>query len=246
MTMDNETETVSSNEDVAVERDVVADGPNEAVPASEAIAANAQEPAKKQPVRFEVSKPVSVQDQSELESVLRRHQEWISSVLNPRADLMEGRANLKGADLRGLNLAGRDLRGANLSHANLAGVDLSHCILNGANLSHADLTGAVLTGASVKRCNFDHSNLSNVLADNVDFASCTMHHVVRETVEGRVGATAVVEGETVSEQDVADWVEEESLTTTDVPASQDAAEFSLESEQPEGLAGVELSHRGSD
>ncbi len=246
MTTDNETETVSANDDVAVEKDVVLEEGGETAIATETTAANAQEPTKKQSVRFEVSKPVSVQDQSELDSVLRRHQEWISSVLNPRADLMEGRANLKSADLRGFNLAGRDLRGANLSHANLAGVDLSHCILNGANLSHADLKNAILTGASVKRCNFDHSNLSGIIDENVDFSTCTMHHVIRETAEQRVGATAVVEGETVSEQDVAEWVEEESLTQADVPVAEETDEFSLQAEQPESLTSVELSHGGSD
>jgi uncharacterized protein YjbI with pentapeptide repeats len=58
---------------------------------------------------------------------------------------VEGRPELRGADLLGARLRGRDLRGANLRGARLVGADL-----RGADLRLADVTGADLRGADLR------------------------------------------------------------------------------------------------
>ena len=63
----------------------------------------------------------------------------------------KGKANLYGADLRGVNLDGADLRGANLYGANLVGANLSGADLRGANLDGADLRGANLDGEKLTK-----------------------------------------------------------------------------------------------
>ena len=68
------------------------------------------------------------------------------------ADLREANlrgANLIGADLRGANLRGADLRGANLPGVNLVGADLREANLRGANLAKADLGKANLANVNL-------------------------------------------------------------------------------------------------
>ena len=68
-------------------------------------------------------------------------------------------ANLRGADLYGANLYGADLYGADLFRANLYGADLSRANLHGANLYGADLHGANLSGADLREANLRGANL---------------------------------------------------------------------------------------
>ena len=67
------------------------------------------------------------------------------AVIEGKADLSD--ANLRGANLRGANLRGANLRGANLRDADLSGANLSDANLSGANLRDADLSGAELNCA---------------------------------------------------------------------------------------------------
>lgn len=105
-----------------------------------------------------------LKDLSELDDVLKDHEQWAASVAAPGAPLTGRRACLKNQDLRGVNLARRDLRGADLSGANLEGACLEQCLLTladlkganlrnanlrGARLGKADLTGATLDGAEL-------------------------------------------------------------------------------------------------
>jgi len=68
-------------------------------------------------------------------------------------------ANLRGADLYGANLYGADLYGADLFRANLYGADLSRANLHGANLYGADLHGANLSGADLREANLSGAGL---------------------------------------------------------------------------------------
>jgi len=68
-----------------------------------------------------------------------------------KLDLRE--ANLQGANLQGANLQEADLRGANLWRANLQEADLLEADLRGANLRGADLQGADLRGANLQGAN---------------------------------------------------------------------------------------------
>jgi hypothetical protein len=63
-------------------------------------------------------------------------------------------ANLTGADLREADLTDADLREANLTGADLREANLTDAILCEADLTGADLTGADLTGADFTGVNF--------------------------------------------------------------------------------------------
>ena len=64
-------------------------------------------------------------------------------------------ANLREANLSGMDLSGADLRGANLRWADLGGADLG-----GANLSEADLRGANLGRANLSEANLGGADLA--------------------------------------------------------------------------------------
>ena len=88
-------------------------------------------------------------------------------------DLRE--ANLKWANLQGINLKSADLREANLKWANLTDADLKRADLReanlkwaylvGANLSFADLRGTDLTGAFLAGAKY---NKQTLFPDNFD------------------------------------------------------------------------------
>ena len=94
-------------------------------------------------------------EKEKLDKILENHKLWLNG---------EGGecANLRGANLRGV-----DLSGANLNSANLRGVDLSGANLNSANLSGASLYNANLSGASLYNANLYSSNLNNANLNNV-------------------------------------------------------------------------------
>jgi hypothetical protein len=121
-----------------------------------------------------VSLPVAIIDQKHLDQVISDHENWIITVLNPKAPLTSGRANVREANLCGLNLSGRDLRGANFSHAILDMVDLSRANLNGANLTAASLVGANLTKATCRRTKLDGADLTDAMLDNTDFSHASL------------------------------------------------------------------------
>lgn len=83
-----------------------------------------------------------------LKTVIERHKKWINR--------KEGgeRANLRSADLRGV-----DLRYANLSDADLRYADLRYADLRDANLIDANLRYADLSGANLGYTNFGYADL---------------------------------------------------------------------------------------
>lgn len=67
-------------------------------------------------------------EQKKLDEILEKHRKWLND------EEGGGRANLRGANLRGANL-----RDANLENADLRGANLETADLRGANLENADL-----------------------------------------------------------------------------------------------------------
>ncbi|HWE40066.1 MAG TPA: pentapeptide repeat-containing protein [Isosphaeraceae bacterium] len=77
-----------------------------------------------------------------------------------RAEDPDWRADLREANLAGLDLSHRDLRRAILSGADLKGADLTSADLRAAKLRGTDLEGATLDLADLRRAHFDQANLS--------------------------------------------------------------------------------------
>ena len=77
-------------------------------------------------------------NEQKLKQILKRHEKWLHNESGGE------KANLSGADLRGINLCGAYLRCANLRDADLSGINL-----NEANLSDADLSGTNLCEANL-------------------------------------------------------------------------------------------------
>ena len=98
----------------------------------------------------------------ELDKIVEQHQHWIKEDCECWEEMkanLRG-ANLRWADLRGVNLSEADLRGADLSGANLYDANLSGADLSGANLYGANLRGADLRGANLRWANLYGANLS--------------------------------------------------------------------------------------
>jgi uncharacterized protein YjbI with pentapeptide repeats len=108
---------------------------------------------------------------TQLEKMLRGHQEWI---------LSHGKAGER-ALLDGMHLAHFDLRDANLHKASLVGVNLSGATLTSANLSQATLIDADLTGADLTCATMDQADLTRA-----DLGSATLVRALMEgaTLEG--------------------------------------------------------------
>lgn len=95
---------------------------------------------------------------------------------------------LPGADLTGANLKQAQLGGSNLSSANLTGADLSGANLDEANLSKATLDKATLLGTSFRGANLSSAKLrnlprvyqlgfNNTNLENADFANSDLQGV---------------------------------------------------------------------
>jgi len=94
----------------------------------------------------------NVRSRSDLDEILREHEQWIES------DKKAGtRANLDHANLAGANLSGAYLRVANLSDADLSDANLTGTYLVDVNLSGASLRDADLTDARVSNANFERA-----------------------------------------------------------------------------------------
>ena len=83
--------------------------------------------------------------------------------IKTRADLRDANiagVDLRGVDLRGANLVGANLMGADLRDANIAGANLMFANLAGANLGVANLTGAYLAGVNLAGAYLARANLA--------------------------------------------------------------------------------------
>jgi len=96
-------------------------------------------------------------NEEKLKIILKKHQNWLWQKGGEKADLT-------GADLRGVNLRETSLRDANLTwadlaDANLRGADLRNTDLRSANLTNANLRVADLTNANLSNANLTDANL---------------------------------------------------------------------------------------
>ena len=112
--------------------------------------------------------------QTELNEILRKHKLWLDGDKNgSKADLSKAnlrwadlsgvnlsKANLRWADLSGVNLSEADLRWADLRWADLSGVNLRWANLRWADLSEADLRWADLRWADLSEADLSEADLS--------------------------------------------------------------------------------------
>lgn len=105
---------------------------------------------------------MKVYSKEELEKILDDHKHWLKRDCEGWENM---RADLSGADLRGVNfccrnLSGASLAGANLSYADLQGADLRGANLSAAELTYLDMRKADLRNAYARGARFNASNLS--------------------------------------------------------------------------------------
>lgn len=104
-------------------------------------------------------------------------------------------ADLKGANLKGINLSKADLQGANLQDADLTGanlgeadlqeanffgVKLNNANLSGSNLKRANLSWAELNGAKMQSANLNGAILANTQLRKADLRGATFQWVESE------------------------------------------------------------------
>ena len=113
-------------------------------------------------------------DNKELEKILELHEAWYKSPAKKgqQADLRQ--ADLKGVNLSDACLSGADLRGANLSDANLSGANLSSACLIETNLSGACLKGANLSDACLIKTCLDKADLNRADLKQADLSGASL------------------------------------------------------------------------
>jgi len=83
-----------------------------------------------------------------------------------------------GCDLSSANLRNADLRGVNLTRANLRGADLRRANLAAASLRNADLRTANLTSAKLIATDFSGANLKNADITEARYNELRLCHTV--------------------------------------------------------------------
>lgn len=119
--------------------------------------------------------------QAELNVVIENHLHWFHKDCE---NWQYMRANLENADLRGADLSGinlnyailkeADLQGANLKGSFLIGADLNKANLRGANLSYANLSGANLESANLNYGKLNNAILKEANLIKADFFSANL------------------------------------------------------------------------
>ena len=84
-------------------------------------------------------------------------------------------ANLRRADLGGVNLEESNLKNANLSNANLRDAFLVQADLEGANLQKADLEGANLNGANLQNADLSRANLEGASLEGANLSNARLN-----------------------------------------------------------------------
>ncbi len=100
---------------------------------------------------------------------------WRAENLQIRPDLRGANLNcaqLQGVNFRGVNLRGADLNWADLRGSNLRGANLSYTNLSWATLRKADFSCANLTGANLRGANLSSADLCSC-----DLRSCDLREV---------------------------------------------------------------------
>ena len=104
--------------------------------------------------------------------------------IGPGANLRE--ANLQGIDLRDANLRRIDLRGANLLSANLQRTDLWGANLLNANLEDTDLRSTNLRNASLLNANLQGANLRKASLQDIDLRGAAFNKDTKWPSPGEV------------------------------------------------------------
>jgi len=130
--------------------------------------------------RIEPSSISKVETESDLHEVLRIHEVWMSSVLDPKRDVSGGRANLQGACLQGFDLRFLNLSCADLRHANLMGANLEGANFTSAKLQSANLQGANLSNTKFRRANLTNADLRDADYETSDFRNAIMTGTILE------------------------------------------------------------------
>ena len=112
--------------------------------------------------------------QKELKQIFKSHQQYMQrgSKYGDCADLRG--ANLQGLDFRGFAVTGVGFDNANLSGANLSRLYIIDSSFEGANLSQANFSGSALGGSSLKGANLKGANLSHTLLSDADFTGANL------------------------------------------------------------------------
>jgi len=134
----------------------------------------------KEYIELEVSTPITISNQEDLNDAIRKHSIWINYILDSSDKEYKEykRANLAGSNLSNLNLANANLSCANLDNVNFTGANLSNtnlsrssllkgnfqkAILHKTNFKNAKMEHADLRDAEVIKCNFIGINFKNIL-----------------------------------------------------------------------------------
>ena len=122
-----------------------------------------------------------ISSQEELDEVVKKHQIWMESVINPRRAIASGRAVL-----RGCNLSGLSLKNANLSCADFSGAQMVGCTLTGGNFSRAkfldtNLQGADMRNAKFKSTDFKGADLRDCDTEGAEFLQAKLEDTALES-----------------------------------------------------------------
>jgi hypothetical protein len=130
--------------------------------------------------QIEPSKPRVVETEDDLREILQLHEAWIHSVLDPKRQVSEGRANLRGANLQGFDLRYRNLSCADLREVNLMGANLEGANLVSAKLQSANLQGANLCKAKLRKANLSDADLRDSEIDDADWRGAILTGTILE------------------------------------------------------------------
>lgn len=130
--------------------------------------------------QIQVTSPQHVESQDQLNEIVRLHEVWMESVVNPSKDPGGSRANFEGMDLSGLDLSHKDLSCANFRNSSLVGTNFTGAKLSRATFTGADLQGANFSGAKVKRADFENALLNDIDYDDANFRGSNFTGTVLE------------------------------------------------------------------
>lgn len=142
-----------------------------------------------------VSEPQNVTNQEELKEIVRLHEVWMDSILNPSKETVGMRANFEGMNLSGFDFSYANLSCANFKSSNLVGAKFEGAILSKANFECADLQGADLSKAKFRKSNLKEAKLEEAEINEADFKGAILEGTC---LEGKVlGIKAEEQSETV-------------------------------------------------
>lgn len=91
--------------------------------------------------------------------------------LLPSGDALRNLADLRRANLAGLELTDADMSYFHLEHSDLSGADLRGCNFNGVNFRGADLRGAQLAGASFSGASLRGADLTGAILSDDEYGA---------------------------------------------------------------------------